>query len=102
MKSRIPHLAGTILSVLLCIAPAADAANFHPPQDPMVIKVIRLEHADAEALASVLRPLLTEEGRMTAYAPSNTLIIRDRQSLVEQLVRVIKGVERRTPVLQRM
>ena len=93
MKSRIPHLAAAILAVLLCIAPGADAANFHPLQDPMVIKVIRLEHAQAEGLASLLRPLLTEEGRMTAYAPTNTLIIRDRQSLVEQLVKVIKGVE---------
>jgi general secretion pathway protein D len=57
----------------------------------MVIKVIRLDHADVERLASVLRPFLTKEGQITAYPPTNTLIIRDRGSLVEQLVRVIKG-----------
>ena len=57
----------------------------------MVIRVIRLDHADAEQLASVLRPLLTKDGRITAYSPTNTLIIRDRKSLVEQLVKVIKG-----------
>jgi len=60
----------------------------------MVVKVIRLDHADAERLASVLRPLLTKDGRITTYSPTNTLIIRDRKSLVEQLVRVIKGVRK--------
>ena len=62
-----------------------------PLREPMVVKVIHLDHADAEELASVLRPLLTEDGRITAYPPTNTLIIRGRQSLVEQLVSVIKG-----------
>jgi general secretion pathway protein D len=57
----------------------------------MVVKVIRLDHADAEELATVLRPLLTKDGVITAYSPTNTLIIRDRKSKVEQLVRVIKG-----------
>ena len=58
----------------------------------MAIKVIRLDYADAQQLASVLSPLLSKDGRMIAYPPTNTLIIRDRKSLVEQLVRVIKGV----------
>ena len=57
----------------------------------MVVKVIRLDHADAQRLASVLRPLLTKDGRIAAYSPTNTLIIRDRKSIVEQLVKVIKG-----------
>jgi type II secretory pathway component GspD/PulD (secretin) len=60
----------------------------------MVIKVIRLDHADAEELASVLRPLLTKDGRITAYSPTNTLIIRDKKPLVEQLVTLIKGTKK--------
>jgi general secretion pathway protein D len=59
--------------------------------EAVIVKVIDLDHADAEQLASVLRPLLTTDGRITVYAPTNTLIIRDEKSLVEQLVRVIKG-----------
>ena len=62
-----------------------------PPGDPIVIQVIFLDYADAEYLASVLAPLLSEEGRMAAYRPTNALIIKDRASLVQKLVKIIKG-----------
>lgn len=76
----------------LCLCPSlAPAQHTRPRLEPIVVKVIRLDHADAQQLASVLRPLLTKDGRITAYAPTNTLIIRDRKSLVAQLVGVIKG-----------
>ena len=76
----------------LCLAPLiVHGQHAQPHREPIVIKVIRLDHADAERLASVLRPLLTKDGLITAYAPTNTLIIRDRASLVNQLVKVIKG-----------
>jgi len=76
----------------LCLAPlVVHGQHARPLREPIVVKVIRLDHADAERLASVLRPLLTRDGFIAAYAPTNTLIIRDRASLVNQLVKVIKG-----------
>ena len=65
-----------------------------PYRDPMVIKVIPLNYADADHLASVLRPLLTKDGTIVAHAPTNTLIIKERRSLVGELVRVIKGPDK--------
>ena len=59
--------------------------------DPIVIQVIQLEHAEAQHLASVLAPFLTKEGRIVADSHTNSLIIRDRKSRVEKLVRIIKG-----------
>jgi type II secretory pathway component GspD/PulD (secretin) len=67
------------------------AQHTRPLREPMVIKVIRLDHADAEELANVLAPLLSKEGRVVPYPPTNTLIIRDRASLVNELVKIIKG-----------
>ena len=61
------------------------------PGDPIVIQIIELEYADAEELAETLRPLLSPRGRIAAYGPTNSLIIRDRKSIVEALVKVIKG-----------
>ena len=69
----------------------AYAQPISPYRDPIVIQVIPLNYADAEHLASVLSPLLTKDGTIVAYAPTNTLIIQDRRSLVGELVRVIKG-----------
>jgi len=67
----------------------ARAAN--PLRDPIVIQVIHLNYADAEHLASVLAPLLSKDGRIVPYAPTNTLIIKDRASMVQKLVTIIKG-----------
>jgi len=62
-----------------------------PFGDPIVIKVIDLDHAEAHHLASILRPFLSEKGRLIPYGPTNTLILKDRRSRVNELVKAIKG-----------
>ena len=57
----------------------------------IVVCMIQLEHADAEELAALLEPLLSPAGSIVAYGPTNTLIIKDRASRVEQLSIAIKG-----------
>ena len=57
----------------------------------IVMCMIQLEHADAEELAAVLEPLLSPEGSITAYTPTNTLIIKDQASVVDKLSMAIKG-----------
>ena len=57
----------------------------------VVVCMITLEHADAENLASVLKPFLSPQGSLTAYVPTNTLIIKDRVSIVNMLSGIIKG-----------
>jgi type II secretory pathway component GspD/PulD (secretin) len=59
--------------------------------DPVVIQIINLDYADAEELAPLLAPLLTPHGRIVAYKRTNSLIIRDKASVVKRLVEVIKG-----------
>ncbi|MGD8342574.1 MAG: secretin N-terminal domain-containing protein [Desulfobacterales bacterium] len=57
----------------------------------IVFCMIQLEHADAEQLAAVLEPFLSPAGSIAAYRPTNTLMIRDRESVVEQLSTAVKG-----------
>ena len=59
--------------------------------DPIVIQVIDLDHANADQLAAVLTPLLTPEGRIVAYSRTNSLVIKDKASIVRRIVKVIKG-----------
>ena len=77
-----------LLSTLPCVS-YAQAGN--PLRDPIIIQVIHLNYADAEHLASVLAPLLSKEGVIVPYAPTNTLIIKDRTSVIKGLNKVIKG-----------
>jgi type II secretory pathway component GspD/PulD (secretin) len=62
-----------------------------PSQDPIILRIVKLEHADAAQLAAALKPFLSPQGRIMVYAPTNSLIIKDRQSIVTDLIRVITG-----------
>jgi len=53
--------------------------------------MIQLEHADAEYLASVLKPFLSPQGSIVPDVHTNTLIIKDRASIVNMLAEIIKG-----------
>jgi general secretion pathway protein D len=94
MKSyRHKWILAVLLILLFSLTPIAyiDAQDQGVAGDPVIIRIIELEHADAEALAVSLQPFLSPQGRITAYAPTNCLVIKDRQSIVNDLVRVIKG-----------
>ena len=80
-----------ILFLTLVCSSISFSQNPGPRDDPIVIQIVELDHADAEDLAKVLKPFLSKDGRITAYGPSNSLIIKDRKSIVEELVKVIKG-----------
>ena len=57
----------------------------------IIVCMIQLEHADPEHLASVLEPFLSPEGSIVPYKPTNTLIIKDREPVVNMLAEIIKG-----------
>jgi type II secretory pathway component GspD/PulD (secretin) len=84
-----------ITSILAILALSVSDTSFSQyaglKDDPIVIQIVELEHAAAEDLAGVLQPFLSKDGRLTAYTPGNILIIKDRKSIVAQLVKVIKG-----------
>ena len=65
----------------------------------MVVCVVQLEHADAEYLASILKPFLSPEGSIVPYATTNVIIIKDRQIVVDMLTKLIKG-KPCTPIAQ--
>jgi len=83
--------AAPVLFLILFPASFSLAQTETTPGERIVVCMIRLEHADAEELAEVLQPLLSPAGRIVPYRPTNTLIIRDRASVVEQLSIVITG-----------
>ena len=59
--------------------------------DPIIMRIIKIDYADAAQVADTLEPFLSPQGRIMAYEPTNSLIIKDRQSIVTDLIRVIKG-----------
>lgn len=87
--------ASLIFALVLVFTPflpdLSSAQVKNPPVGRIVVCMIQLEHADAEYLAAVLKQFLTPEGSLTPYKPTNTLIIRDREPVVNMLAEIIKG-----------
>ena len=90
MKS--PALIAKIL-ILLIFLSMANFGQLYSYQERLIICMVPLEHADAEQLADVLVPFLSPQGKISAYSPTNTLIIKDQPSVVRMLLKVIKGRE---------
>jgi len=61
--------------------------------DRIVTAFIHLAHADASALAGLLRPLAAREGNLAAYRPANALILTDTEANVRRLMSIIKSVD---------
>ncbi len=80
-----------ILTLTFVLHGLSVAQKAKPAAGPMVVCVVQLEHADAEYLASILKPFLSPEGSIVPYVTTNVIIIKDRQPVVDMLTKLIKG-----------
>jgi type II secretory pathway component GspD/PulD (secretin) len=87
---KVSALIAKIL-ILLIFLSMANTGQLYSYQERVIICMVPLEHADAEKLADTLAPFLSSQGKISAYSPTNTLIIKDQPSVVRMLLKVIKG-----------
>jgi len=87
---KVSALIAKIL-ILLIFLSMANTGQLYSYQERVIICMVPLEHADAEQLAETLAPFLSPQGKISAYSPTNTLIIKDQPSVVRMLLKVIKG-----------
>ena len=65
-----------------------------PPQgDDMLVQVIPVHYVPSEQLVPVLRPLMPQWSSVSAYSPSNMLILSGRANNIKQLASIIKQVD---------
>jgi general secretion pathway protein D len=65
-----------------------------PPRgDDMMVAVIPVHYVPAEQLVPVLRPLMPQWSSVSAYSPSNMLILSGRASNIKQLAKIIRQVD---------
>jgi general secretion pathway protein D len=74
----------------------ADSLNElkHAPEgDDMLVEVVPVQYVPAEQLVPVLRPLMPQWSSVSAYAPSNMLILSGRANNIKRLADIIKQVD---------
>lgn len=66
----------------------------HPARgDDILVQVIPVRHVPAEQMVPVLRPLMPQWSSVSAYGPSNMLILSGPASKIKQLANIIKQVD---------
>ncbi len=69
--------------------------NLHHPKsgDELVVQVVPVEHALADQMVPVLRPLMPQWSVVSAYPPTNMLILSGRASTIKQMTEIIRQVD---------
>lgn len=66
----------------------------NPPHgDEMMSEVVQVHYVPAEQLVPVLRPLMPQWSNVSAYGPSNMLILSGRANNIKSLANIIKQVD---------
>ncbi len=62
-------------------------------EDKMITQVIPLEFASSEDLRNLFTPLISKDGMIASYKPTNHLIITERSSNIHRLLKIIEQVD---------
>jgi len=61
--------------------------------DSMVTQIIALEYAEADKVKAILHPLISRESKILSYLPTNMLILTERVSNINRLMKIIKQIQ---------
>ncbi|HLZ98716.1 MAG TPA: type II secretion system secretin GspD [Steroidobacteraceae bacterium] len=74
--------------------PSIDLPNdVSPTSDEIVTQIITMKNVSAAQLVPLLRPLIPQQGHLAAYPSGNMLIISDRASNVNRIMKIIARMD---------
>jgi general secretion pathway protein D len=62
-------------------------------RDTFVTRLLPLRYVKADAISDTLKPLVSKEASVIAYAPTNTMIITDSAANIRRLVNIIDQID---------
>ncbi len=73
--------------------PFYNGGSGSPSDDRYVTRMHRVRNVSAEDVATLLSRFKSREGAVTAYAPTNTIIITDMGSNIRRMLRVLEAID---------
>ncbi len=61
--------------------------------DAFVTRLVPLRHVDAVEMAAILQPMVSSDGLVVPYAPTNHLILTDAASNLQRLLGIVKALD---------
>ena len=69
------------------------SGEYFPNSDAMITRIIHLKHLSVEEVNKRLRILPSKDGEMTAYEPTNSLIISDYGANMERIMKILNDLD---------
>ena len=63
------------------------------PDDRIITQIIPLLHANSQEVRKLLAPMVSKQGVVIAYDPTDTLIITDFQSNIQRLLSIVEEID---------
>jgi general secretion pathway protein D len=67
-----------------------------PNRDTFVTRLVPLLYIDAEAITNTIKPLVSKDASMVAYAPTNTIILTDTEANIRRLLSILEAIDIKT------
>jgi len=64
-----------------------------PNRDRYVTRLIPLNYIDADSIVNTLKPLVSKDAAMAAYAPTNTVILTESSSNIRRLIAILESID---------
>jgi len=68
-------------------------AETQTPSEAYVTQLVPLRHLEAQAATALLQPLVSRDGLISAYTPTNSLIVVDTETNIARLVELIFALD---------
>ena len=90
---------GNVIKILPAATSRTLPANDLPDRvsstsDELVTQVVQVRNVSAAQLVPILRPMMPQSAHLAAYPSSNMLIISDRASNVNRMIRIVQRIDR--------
>ncbi len=66
--------------------------------DGMITQVLRLKYADSQQLVALVRPLISPNSHLVAYARGNMLLLTDSASNIRRIQKILKLLDRKDAI----
>jgi len=73
----------------------ADESDEHSGSE-IILTIVDVQHVPAPQMVPILRPLIPQQGYLSAYVPSNKLILNTSKNNTEKLLEIIKRLDVKT------
>jgi general secretion pathway protein D len=64
-----------------------------PNRDVYVTRLIPLRYIESESIVSTLKPLVSKDAAMVAYAPTNTVILTESASNIRRILSILESID---------